>query len=141
MYGLGPGDIIGARNVMDVSQPYGMVYGEGVPDGGAYFRATDQSRGHFLLAPLGLSNPELGIPNINREIEAVSAIWIAKTAAIPSLTEGLLGIMVGSSKKHEDYGDIQSFTNWFVFSHRAALEGKSSCISHNEVVAWASRCK
>ncbi|KIW01894.1 uncharacterized protein PV09_06737 [Verruconis gallopava] len=97
MYGLGPGNVIGIRNVMDVSQPHGMVYGEGLPDGGVYYRATDESRGRFLLAPLGLSEPEVGIPKITREIEAVSAVWIAKTAAIPSLTEGLLGIMVGSS--------------------------------------------
>jgi hypothetical protein len=97
MYGLGPGDVIGLRNVMEVSQPYGMVYGEGLPDGGAYFRATEESRGRFLLAPIGLSEPELGIPKITREIESISAVWVAKTAAIPSLTEGLLGIMVGSS--------------------------------------------
>jgi hypothetical protein len=97
MYGLGPGEVIGLRNVMDVSQPYGMVYGEGIPDGGAYFRAPDEPRGRFLLAPIGLSEPELGIPKINREIEAISSVWVAKTAAIPSLTEGLLGILVGSS--------------------------------------------
>ena len=97
MYGLGPGEVIGLRNVMEVSQPYGMIYGEGIPDGGAYFRGADENRGRFLLSAIGLSAPELGIPKINREIEAVSSVWIAKTAAIPSLTEGLLGIMVGSS--------------------------------------------
>jgi hypothetical protein len=97
MYGLGPGTVVGLRNVMEVSQQYGMVYGEGIPDGGAYYRSSDENRGRFLLAPLCLTMPELGIPFINREIEAISSVWIAKTPAIPSLTEGLLGMMVGSS--------------------------------------------
>lgn len=97
MYGMGPGEIIGTRNVMSVSQPFGMVYGEGFPDGGAYYRSVDEARGRFLLSPVGLSDPELGIPKIDREHEAISAIWIAKTASVPSLTEGLVGILTGSS--------------------------------------------
>ncbi|KAI7092584.1 hypothetical protein KC352_g40223, partial [Hortaea werneckii] len=35
-YGLGPGEVVGVPNVMDVSQPYGLVYGEGSPGGMAY---------------------------------------------------------------------------------------------------------
>ena len=27
-HGLGPGEVVGVPNVMDVSKPYGMVYGE-----------------------------------------------------------------------------------------------------------------
>jgi hypothetical protein len=97
MYGNGAGDICGLPNSMCVSQLYGMVYGEGAPNGGIYFRSVDEMRGHFLAAPLGLSEPELGIPMIDRRGEAISSLWIAKSAAVPDLTEGLVGIMSGST--------------------------------------------
>jgi hypothetical protein len=97
MYGLGAGEVVGLPNVMSVSQAYGMVCGEGAPNGGVYFRSLDEMRGRFLAAPLGISEPELGIPRIDRRLEAISAVWIAKSTAISSLTEGLIGIMSGST--------------------------------------------
>jgi hypothetical protein len=96
-WGLGAGDICGLPNSMGVSQLYGMVYGEGAPNGGIYFRSVDEMRGKFLPAPLGLSEPELGIPRIDRRGEAISSVWIANSTAVPGLTEGLIGVMSGST--------------------------------------------
>jgi len=97
MWGLGAGEVIGLPNVMSVSQPYGMLCGEGAPGGRVYFRSVDEMRGRFLTAPTGFSAPELGIPAIDRSKEAISSVWIAKSAAISSLTEGLVGILSGST--------------------------------------------
>lgn len=96
-YGLGSGDIVGVPNTMDVSQPYGMVHGEGSPEGLVYFRFTEEMRGRFLAPSTGLSVPDLGIPKIALMREATCSVWIAKSSAIPSLTDGLIGIMSGSS--------------------------------------------
>ncbi|KAK5133700.1 hypothetical protein LTR08_007454 [Meristemomyces frigidus] len=96
-YGLGPGEVVGVPNVMDLSQPYGMVHGEGSPGGMAYYRSTEEMRGRFLLFSSAMSTPELGIPRIASINEAVTAIWIAKSASLLSLTEGLIGILSGSS--------------------------------------------
>ncbi|KAK4544850.1 hypothetical protein LTR36_003754 [Oleoguttula mirabilis] len=96
-YGLGPGEVVGVPNVMDVSQPYGMVHGEGSPGGMAYYRSTEEMRGRFLLFSSAMSFPELGIPRIASINEAITSVWIAKSAAVLSLTEGLVGILAGSS--------------------------------------------
>ncbi|RMY74115.1 hypothetical protein D0862_14174 [Hortaea werneckii] len=96
-YGLGPGEVVGAPNVMDVSQPYGLVYGEGSPGGMAYYRAAEEMRGRFLMFSSAMSVPEIGIPRLQSATEAMTSIWIAKSGTIPSLTEGLIGMMTGSS--------------------------------------------
>ncbi|KAK3626405.1 hypothetical protein LTR56_019272 [Elasticomyces elasticus] len=97
-YGLGPGDVVGVPNVMDVSQPYGMIHGEGSPGGMVYYRSTDEMRGRFLLFSSAMSMPELGIPRISSTNEAVTAVWIAKSNTLPSLTDGLVGMLSGSSQ-------------------------------------------
>lgn len=96
-YGLGPGEVVGVPNVMDVSQPYGMVHGEGSPGGMVYYRSTEEMRGRFLLFSSAMSVPAEGIPRIPSTQEATCSVWIAKSPAIPSLTEGLIGILSGSS--------------------------------------------
>ena len=97
-YGLGQGNIVGVPNVVDVSQPYGLMHGEGSPGGGVYYRSTDEMRGRFLKSSsAGMSSPELGIPRIPNTTEAVCAVWIAKSNAIPSMTNGLIGLLSGSS--------------------------------------------
>ncbi|KAL1302636.1 hypothetical protein AAFC00_003006 [Neodothiora populina] len=96
-YGLGPGEIVGLPNVMDVSQPHGMVYGEGSPHGLVYFRSTEELRGCFLSFSTGISYPSLGIPKITAVNEAICSVWIAKSPTIPSMTEGIMGILAGSS--------------------------------------------
>ena len=96
-YGLGPGEVVGVPNVMDVGQPYGMIHGEGSPGGMVYYRCTEEMRGRFLLFSSAMSVPDLGIPRISSTIEAVCTVWIAKSSSIPSMTEGLIGLMSGSS--------------------------------------------
>lgn len=96
-YGLGSGNIVGVPNSMNVSQPFGMVHGEGSPGGFVYYRSTEEMRGRFLSPSSGLSVPRLGIPQLLPIHEAICSVWIAKTPVIPSLTEGLIGLISGSS--------------------------------------------
>jgi hypothetical protein len=96
-WGLGPGDLVGCPNVMDVSQPHGMVYGQGCPEGSCYYRALDEMRGHFIAEPTDFSLPEAGIPKLGVDGGAICSVWIAKSPTIPSLSDGLVGIMMGSA--------------------------------------------
>ncbi|KAI9679397.1 MAG: hypothetical protein M1817_005419 [Caeruleum heppii] len=96
-WGLGAGDIIGVPNVMDISQPFGVVYGEGSPGGLVYSRAADEQRGRFLAFSVHTSDLSLGIPTISGASESVCSVWIAKSASMLSTTEGLVGILSGSS--------------------------------------------
>jgi hypothetical protein len=104
-YGLGEGLFVGVPNVMDVSQPYGMVYGEGFPGGQTYFRSSDEMRGRFLANSNEYFNHELGIPKVSGRSEAICAAWIAKSPNVPSTTDGLIGIMTGSS-----YGIVTAYS-------------------------------
>ena len=96
-YGLGPGEVVGVPNVMDVSQPFGMIHGEGSPGGMVYYRSTEEMRGRFLLFSSAMSAPELGIPRISSTSEAMCSVWIAKSSIIPAMTESLVGMLSGSS--------------------------------------------
>ncbi|KAJ9367440.1 hypothetical protein DTO282E5_7892 [Paecilomyces variotii] len=96
-YGLGPGNMVGVPNSMDVSQQYGMVYGEGCPQGRTYFISSDEQRGRFLSVPDSSSHPQLGIPALNMITTAVCSVWIAKSTAILKMTNGLIGLLSGSS--------------------------------------------
>ncbi|KAF8861856.1 putative F-box/WD repeat-containing protein pof10 [Acephala macrosclerotiorum] len=87
----------GLPNSMDLSQPFGMIYGEGFPGGQAYFRPTEEMRGRFLSQPTDLVAHEAGIPRVPNLVDAVSAVWIAKSTAIPALTDGLIGMVTGST--------------------------------------------
>lgn len=96
-YGLGAGEIVGMPNSMDVSQPYGMVYGEGCPQGRLYFISAEERRGRFLsMSELG-SHPSEGIPALHMATTSVTAVWIAKTSNVPKMTRGLIGILSGLS--------------------------------------------
>ncbi|CAG8298875.1 unnamed protein product [Penicillium salamii] len=96
-YGLGSGDLVGMPNLMDVSQPYGMIYGEGCPQGRSYFISTTEQRGRFLGASELGSHPPLGIPAVNLITQATCSVWIAKSSHILKMTQGLIGMMSGSS--------------------------------------------
>ncbi|KAJ5431587.1 hypothetical protein N7445_009319 [Penicillium cf. griseofulvum] len=96
-YGLGSGDMVGVPNLMDVSQPYGMIYGEGCPQGRSYFISTTEQRGRFLGASDLGSHPPLGIPAVNMITHAVCSVWIAKSPHILKMTQGLVGMLSGSS--------------------------------------------
>lgn len=95
-YGLGDGPA-GLPNSMDVSQPFGMVYGEGFPGGQTYFRSSEEMRGRFISLPNDIPDAQAGIPTIPGLTEALSAVCIAKSSAVPTATNGLVGIMTGST--------------------------------------------
>ncbi|KAL2827525.1 hypothetical protein BDW59DRAFT_143920 [Aspergillus cavernicola] len=97
-YGLGSGNLVGVPNPMDISQPYGMIYGEGCPQGRTYYLSTSEQRGRFLglLSDVG-SHPQSGIPAINHITTAITAVWIAKSSEILKMTGGLVGMLSGSS--------------------------------------------
>lgn len=96
-WGLGPGEVVGCPNVMDVSVPYGMVYGQGSSEGSCYYRATDEQRGRFVAEPTDFSMLEAGIPKLGIDGGAICCVWAAKSNAIPSLSEGLIGLLMGSA--------------------------------------------
>ncbi|KAJ5690856.1 hypothetical protein N7462_005248 [Penicillium macrosclerotiorum] len=96
-YGLGAGEMIGVPNSMDVSQPYGMIYGEGCPNGRSYFISTTEQRGRFLLPSELGSHPNLGIPAVSMITNAICSVWIAKSSSILKTTGGLMAMMTGSS--------------------------------------------
>jgi hypothetical protein len=82
---------------MDLSQPFGMVYGEGFPGGSTYYRSSEEMRGRFLSLPPNLADYEAGIPNIPALTDAISAVWIAKSNLVTVTTDGLIGIITGST--------------------------------------------
>ncbi len=96
-WGLGSGDVVGRPNVMNVSQPYGMIYGQGCPEGSCYYRSLEEMRGRFVAEPTDFSLPEAGIPKLGVDGGAICSVWIAKSKTIPSLSEGLIGMMMGSA--------------------------------------------
>ncbi|RJE21770.1 F-box and WD [Aspergillus sclerotialis] len=96
-YGEGSGDMVGLPNSMDVSQLYGMIYGEGCPQGRAYFISTTEQRGRFLGLSESTSQPKLGIPALNVINTAICSVWIAKSSQILKMTGGLVGMLSGSS--------------------------------------------
>lgn len=96
-WGLGAGEVVGRPNVMDVSQPHGVIYGQGCPEGSCYYRALDEMRGRFIAEPTDFSMPEAGIPKLGIDGGAICSVWIAKSSAIPSLSDGLIGMMMGSA--------------------------------------------
>lgn len=96
-YGLQDGPAA-VYNVMDLSQPYGMVGGEGFPGGRPYYRATNEPRGRYLgdqdSSIIDMS-PE--VPKIPELLESICSVWIAKSSAVLSMTQNMVGIMTGSS--------------------------------------------
>ncbi|OJD17094.1 hypothetical protein AJ78_02795 [Emergomyces pasteurianus Ep9510] len=96
-WGLGPGNMVGMPNVMDVSHPYGMIYGEACPQGRAYYLSSSEKHGRFLSGADATSQPHLGIPSISTIGTAICSVWIAKSPQILKMTNGLCGILCGSS--------------------------------------------
>ncbi|OAX78469.1 hypothetical protein ACJ72_07225, partial [Emergomyces africanus] len=96
-WGLGPGNMVGLPNVMDVSHPYGMIYGEACPQGRAYYLSSSEKHGRFLSGANSTSQPHLGIPSVSTIGTAICSVWIAKSPQILKMTHGLFGILCGSS--------------------------------------------
>ncbi|KAL8769474.1 MAG: hypothetical protein Q9209_004535 [Squamulea sp. 1 TL-2023] len=100
-YGLGPGEVIGVPNAMDVSRLHGMVYAEGIPGGKIYYRSTEERKGRLLSEAVRSSWPELGVPQLaigTIDMQTPCSLWIAKSANVPVCSGGLVGILLGSSQ-------------------------------------------
>ena len=95
-YGLGAGDVVGVPNSMDISQVYGMIYGEGWPGGLIYYRSTEEKRGRALAPLIDLGPLYTGAPALPG-LETICTVWIAKNSNIPSISEGMIGLLTGSS--------------------------------------------
>ncbi|KAH7031201.1 uncharacterized protein B0I36DRAFT_289121 [Microdochium trichocladiopsis] len=95
-YGVGEGPAA-VPNVMDVSQPYGIVGGEGFPGGRVHFRPSNEFRGKYLDHDPEISNAHSDIPKIPELSEGISSVWIAKSAAVPLVTSSMIGMMAGST--------------------------------------------
>ncbi|KXX83325.1 F-box/WD repeat-containing protein pof10 [Madurella mycetomatis] len=95
-WGIGEGPAA-LPNVMDVSQPYGLVGGEGFPGGRVYFKATGQLRGRYLRYDNLLTDTMPEIPKIPELTEAISSVWIAKSSNVMTMTQSMVGIMAGST--------------------------------------------
>ncbi|KAI1377672.1 hypothetical protein F4677DRAFT_415152 [Hypoxylon crocopeplum] len=95
-YGIGEGPAA-VPNVMDVSQPYGLLGGEGFPGGRVFYRAGNEFRGKYLGQEIGLVEAYPDIPKIPELSEGICSVWIAKSSSVPSMTQSLVGIMTGSS--------------------------------------------
>ncbi|KIX00014.1 uncharacterized protein Z518_10941 [Rhinocladiella mackenziei CBS 650.93] len=95
-YGLGPGNLVGMPNVMDISQPYGKLYGEACPDGRLYYTSTTEQRGRFV--PISsTANHALGIPDVTMIGCAVCSVWLAKSEPVLTVTNGMFGFLAGFS--------------------------------------------
>ncbi|KAI0391056.1 hypothetical protein F5Y17DRAFT_461184 [Xylariaceae sp. FL0594] len=95
-YGMGEGPAA-VPNVMDVSQPYGLVGGEGFPGGRVFFRPTGEYRGKYLGQEAGFIEAHPDIPRVPELSEGTSCVWIAKSSSVPTVTRSLVGIMTGST--------------------------------------------
>ncbi|KAI1430334.1 hypothetical protein F5Y12DRAFT_723216 [Xylaria sp. FL1777] len=95
-YGMGEGPAA-TPNVMDVSQPYGLVGGEGFPGGRVFFRPTGEYRGKYLGQETGLIEAYPDIPKIPELSEGICSVWIAKSSSVPTVTKSMVGVMTGSS--------------------------------------------
>lgn len=95
-FGLGPGNVVGMSNVMNISQPYGRVYGEACPGGRLFYTSTSEQRGRFV--PIAsAANHELGIPEVTMIGCAVTSVWIARSESVLKVTNGLFGFLAGFS--------------------------------------------
>lgn len=96
-YGLGSGPAA-VYNVMDVSQPYGMIGGEGFPGGRPYYRTTSKPRGRYLGgSDSSIIDMSPEVPKIPELMESICCVWIAKSSTVPSMTQDMVGMMTGSS--------------------------------------------
>ncbi|OCT44782.1 F-box and WD domain protein [Cladophialophora carrionii] len=95
-YGLGPGNVVGMPNVMDISQPYGKVYGEALPGGRLFYTSTSEQRGRFVSIS-STADHARGIPEASMINSAICSVWIAKSESVLKATDGLFGFLAGFS--------------------------------------------
>ncbi|KAF7547600.1 hypothetical protein G7046_g8958 [Stylonectria norvegica] len=95
-YGVGEGPAA-TPNVTDVSQPYGFIAGEGFPGGRAYFRSVTEKMGGYLGGESGVVDTYPDIPKIPEMSEAICSVWLAKSSAVPTHTQSMVGMLTGST--------------------------------------------
>ncbi|KOS21540.1 F-box/WD repeat-containing protein pof10 [Escovopsis weberi] len=95
-YGLGHGPAV-VPNVVDVSQHYGLLAGEGFLWGAAYFHNANETSGRYLNDESVMAEDNPAIPLIPRRLEAICSVWIAKSPAVVSTTNLMCGMLTGSS--------------------------------------------
>ncbi|KAK0636866.1 hypothetical protein B0T17DRAFT_587879 [Bombardia bombarda] len=117
LYGLDEGPTA-VPNVMDVSQPYGFVGGEGFPGGRVYYRATGELLGRYLGQDSAIIDMMADIPKIPQLLEAISSVWITKSSNVASMTQSMIGILAGST-----LGVVTSYGLGFDFSGRRYSNG------------------
>lgn len=96
-YGLGTGTCVGRPNIMELSQLHGMVYAECTPGGNVQFLPVGEKHARTLTSFTGISNPKESIPQALHDSQSPCAVWIAKSPAANRLSQGMIGILVGSS--------------------------------------------
>ncbi|KHN98004.1 F-box and WD domain protein [Metarhizium album ARSEF 1941] len=95
-YGLGDGPVA-VHNVMDVSQPYGVIAGEGFPGGRAHFRGVNESCGRYLGGETGVVDAYPDVPKIPEMSDSICSLWIAKSSVVPNTTQSMCGMLTGSA--------------------------------------------
>ncbi|CAF3538072.1 unnamed protein product [Fusarium graminearum] len=95
-FGLGDGPAA-TPNVLDVSQPYGVLAGEGFPGGRPYYRPVGEIRGRYLGGVSGVVDTYPDIPKIPEMSEAICSVWLAKSANVPTNTQSMVGMLTGST--------------------------------------------
>ena len=113
-YGMGDGPAA-MPNVIDVSQPYGLIGAEAFPGGRVYFKPQGQLRGRFLgIVPENVDD-EPEIPKIPTFFDAVCSVWIAKSPSVPTATDSMVGMFTGST-----LGVVTTYTLGYEISGRRA---------------------
>ncbi|KAH8681565.1 F-box and WD domain protein [Xylariales sp. PMI_506] len=95
-YGIGEGPAA-LPNVMDVSQHFGVVSGEGFPGGRVFYRPSGVFRGRYLGQDVGIVEAYADIPKIPELSEGVASVWMAKSPVVPAQTQSMVGILTGST--------------------------------------------
>ncbi|KAG4254883.1 hypothetical protein FPRO04_12378 [Fusarium proliferatum] len=95
-FGLGEGPAA-IPNVLDVSQPYGVLAGEGFPGGRPYYRPVNENRGRYLGADSGVVDTYPDIPKIPEMSESMCSVWLAKSSNVPTNTQSMIGMLTGST--------------------------------------------
>ncbi|QPH16271.1 hypothetical protein C2857_000875 [Epichloe festucae Fl1] len=95
-FGLGDGPAA-VPNIMDVSQPHGIIAGEGFPGGRAYFRAINEACGRYLGGDTGVVDTYPDVPKIPEMSDSICSVWIAKSSAVPASTKSMCGMLTGSA--------------------------------------------
>ncbi|KAL1893889.1 hypothetical protein Cpir12675_003909 [Ceratocystis pirilliformis] len=97
LYGLGE-DYAAVPNVMDVSEPFGFIAGEGCPGGRPFYRSRIERRTCYLWTGVNDTQEHPAeIPRIPHSTEGISATWMAKKTEILSSTEAMIGMVTGST--------------------------------------------